>query len=266
MLHLIWKCFGRLDRIRQIRLPASYLVPFFQRRPRWYSTKPAWIWSGLPSQVLAKFIWSGSKPVRARIIRSVSGRTQPTHYRFPTFSLRCILPQTAWIILCKTSPDPIWFWLRQVLGKWICVEASQCARILGPTLLSRSGSDANQIWHDFWQGSSRKKTFKIHKLFTNPCNMAWKSNMKVCNSSAHLVKGSYPYYSWWLTHYQSKLTASAFFVILHSRLKQFLTTVRSWEMQFLTDKPQNSQTFTDSTQFSHPFKVLKSLSRFSPNF
>ena len=116
---------------------------------------------------MAKFIWSGSKLVCARTIRYISGRTQPAHYRFPTFSLRCILPQTARIILCKPSPDPIWFWLRQVLGKWICVEASQCARILGPTLLSRSGSDANQIWHDLWQGSSRKKNIQnsqtVHK-------------------------------------------------------------------------------------------------------
>ena len=26
-------------------------------------------------------------------------------------TLLCILPQMAWIILCKTSSDPVWFWL-----------------------------------------------------------------------------------------------------------------------------------------------------------
>ena len=41
----------------------------------------------------------------------VSGRTQLVHYQFPTFRLDSVLPQTSRIILCKTSPDPIWFWL-----------------------------------------------------------------------------------------------------------------------------------------------------------
>ena len=46
-----------------------------------------------------------------RIIRHGSGRIQPAFYQFPTFRLGCVLPQTAQIILCKTSWDPIWFWL-----------------------------------------------------------------------------------------------------------------------------------------------------------
>ena len=36
-----------------------------------------------------------------------SGRTQPALYQFPTFRLSSVLPQTSWIILCQTSPDPI---------------------------------------------------------------------------------------------------------------------------------------------------------------
>ena len=36
---------------------------------------------------------------------------QPARYQFTTFRLGCILPQVALIILCKTSPDLIWFWL-----------------------------------------------------------------------------------------------------------------------------------------------------------
>ena len=40
-----------------------------------------------------------------------SGRMQPARYQFPTFRLGCLLPQTALIVLCKTSLGPIWFWL-----------------------------------------------------------------------------------------------------------------------------------------------------------
>ena len=36
---------------------------------------------------------------------------QKPHYQFPTFRLGCILPQTAKIILCQTSPGLIWYWL-----------------------------------------------------------------------------------------------------------------------------------------------------------
>ena len=41
----------------------------------------------------------------------VSGRTQPARYRFPAFRLGSVLPETSRIILCKTSPDPVQFWL-----------------------------------------------------------------------------------------------------------------------------------------------------------
>ena len=41
----------------------------------------------------------------------VSGRMQPARYQFPTFRFSCILPQTARIMLYKTRPDLIWFWL-----------------------------------------------------------------------------------------------------------------------------------------------------------
>ena len=64
--------------------------------------------------------WSGSgrtDPVRKQahvhteIIAPGSCRIQPVRYQFSTFRLGCVLPQTALIILCKTSPDPIWSWL-----------------------------------------------------------------------------------------------------------------------------------------------------------
>ena len=38
-----------------------------------------------------------------------SGRMQPGCYPFPTFRFISILPQMAQIILCETSPDPVWF-------------------------------------------------------------------------------------------------------------------------------------------------------------
>ena len=42
----------------------------------------------------------------------VSGRTQPSCYTsFATFRFGSVLPQTSRILLCKTSPGPIEFWL-----------------------------------------------------------------------------------------------------------------------------------------------------------
>ena len=78
MPDLIRKCFGysqlwplrpgcSLNRARlyicRIQLPVSDLVPFFQRRPGPYCAKKTRIRSGWPDQVLAKRIWSRSKPV-----------------------------------------------------------------------------------------------------------------------------------------------------------------------------------------------------------
>ena len=99
------------DRICRIRFPASDSVPFFQRRPGSNCAKPARIRSGWPAQVSAKRIRSGSKPVyKNHRARFLAERNQPAT-SLPTFRLGCILPQTARIILCKTSPDPICFWL-----------------------------------------------------------------------------------------------------------------------------------------------------------
>ena len=150
-----------------------------------------------------------------------------------------------------------------------------------------SGSDlACLLGYLRFTGFVQKNPFSIHTLFTNLCNMVQKSNMKVRNSSTHLVKGRNPYCSWWPTHSQSKLIGSAFFVILQSIFKIYFYTVWSWEMQFLTDKlivfpmcpgdhiisfplvlwrPHNSQTFTDPTKFSD-FQGLEKLIPFSPNF
>ena len=64
---------------------------------------PIWmVWSGFGQRHL---VWK-----QAGVQESsgpVSGRTQPVHYQFSTFRLGSVLPQTSWVILCKTSPDPI---------------------------------------------------------------------------------------------------------------------------------------------------------------
>ena len=77
-----------------------------------------------------------------------SGRTQPARYQFPTFRLGCLLPQTARIILSKTSPGLIFFLAD-------CVrfgpdrsgpEASRCARITGPLSVQSFRSDPDRKW------------------------------------------------------------------------------------------------------------------------
>ena len=124
-------------------------------------------------------------------------------------------------------------------------------------------------------GFIQKNPFKIHKHFTNLCNRVWKSNMKVLNSSTHQVKGCNPYYSQRpciqsvKTHRKCVLCdfAQHFFFI------DFLSTIQSWEMQFLTDKlivfPWHSEDHK-FTNFHRPhsvcttFKALKSISHFPP--
>ena len=75
---------------------ASNLVPFFQRRPRSYCAKPAWIRSRWPGQVLAKCIWSGSKLVcknrRAQFWRNATSPV-PFFHRWP----RSYCAKPAWI-------------------------------------------------------------------------------------------------------------------------------------------------------------------------
>ena len=126
---------------------------------------------------------------------------------------------------------------------------------------------------------------KIFSKFTNfSQNPAQKSNMKICNSSTHLVKGHIPYCSQRLMHSdrnrvligRSKLIGSEFFdfVILHSKYIKKTNEFWSWKMQFLTNKPmvfpQHSEdhkihTFTDPPQFSH-FQGLEKCIPFPPNF
>ena len=82
-------------------------------------------------QVLARCIRSGSKPVfnnhQAWFWQNMSDPLPG----FPLYD-SCVLLHMAQIILCKTSPDLIWFWL--TVGLWpneSCPEASRWARIIG---------------------------------------------------------------------------------------------------------------------------------------
>ena len=105
--------------------------------------KKAWIiLSDLDDQVSFGPNTSCSEASRcARIIRPDSGRMQWAHYHFPTFILGCIVPQTSWIILCRTSPDPVWFWLTQFWPSRSSPEASQCTRTTWPTSGQRFQAD-----------------------------------------------------------------------------------------------------------------------------
>ena len=73
------------DRICGIRLLACDSVPFFQRRPGSYCAAPVRIRSGWPHQVLAKRIWSGSKPVcknrRAQFWQNANGPPPVSHFQ-----------------------------------------------------------------------------------------------------------------------------------------------------------------------------------------
>ena len=72
-------------------------------------THPDLIWMAWSGSGQTDLVWK-----QAGVQESsgpVSGRTQPARYQLPTFRLGSVLPQTSRIILCKTSPDPIEFWL-----------------------------------------------------------------------------------------------------------------------------------------------------------
>ena len=95
------------DRVGRIRLPASFSVPFFQRRHGTYCAKPTRIRYRWPGQGLATLIWSESKPV----CRFQAGRNRPAT-SFPLLNMTRFRSSTdVRIILCETSPDPIYFWL-----------------------------------------------------------------------------------------------------------------------------------------------------------
>ena len=125
-------------------------------------TDPDPIWVAWPGFGHTHLVWK-----QAGVQESsgpVSGRTRPVRCYFPTFRLGSVLPQMSRIISCKTSPDPIQFWLivpglgqrdpvrKQAKGirsgsKPVC--RNHPARFW-PVLPGRSGPDANRIRHVYW--------------------------------------------------------------------------------------------------------------------
>ena len=112
-----------------IRLPASNSVQFFQKRPGSCHAKPAQIRSGWPGHVLAKHIWSGSKPVHWAWFWPNANGLIPIF----CFRLGCVLsisldhtvqnqPRSDLVLA-----DCIRFWPNRS-GP----EASWCTRIIGP--------------------------------------------------------------------------------------------------------------------------------------
>ena len=109
----------------------------FQRRPGSYCAKPARIRSGWLCQVWAKCIRSGSKPVsRNHRASFLAGRNRPGT-SFPLSDSVAFVHRQAWIILCKTSPDPTGLW-PTVSCFWpngSNPKASRCGRLIGPASL-----------------------------------------------------------------------------------------------------------------------------------
>ena len=112
ILDLIQNCYGdgsygqcaariRLDHIICMPDPTSH----FQFSSVFSKESPDLIrmaWSGF---------WQNTSGLEvgqcARFIRPGSGRTQLAHNQFSTFRRGCSRTKMAWIILCKTSPDPV---------------------------------------------------------------------------------------------------------------------------------------------------------------
>ena len=136
--------------ICRIRLPASFSVPFFQRRHGSYCAKPTRIQSGWRGQDLAKHVWPRSKLVYMnQEARFLAGRNRPA----TSFTLSDDLPQTSRIILYKTSPDPILV-LADCVGFWpdgSGPELSQCARIIWTASGQYFPADPDRIRHVYWE-------------------------------------------------------------------------------------------------------------------
>ena len=170
----------RPESISQIQLPTSVSALFFQRRHGSYCAKPPQIRSGWPGQGLAKHTWSGSKLVcRNHRAQFLAGCNWPAT-RFP---LSDSVPffQTSQIILSKTSPDLIQFWLT-VSGfgqmdparKQASMQESSSPLLVNASQLIWTGckSDPSCLLGKqlFWGGShSVLSLFKQHKYLDVLC-------------------------------------------------------------------------------------------------
>ena len=150
------------------------MVLFFQRiRIKFILCKtgpdPIWMaWSGFSQTHLLRKqagVQGSSGPV--------SGRRQPARYQFPTFGLGCVLQQTARIMLCETSPDPILFWLT-VSGSGHTDPVRKQAGVLR---LIRPGSDI--VLADcvgFWPNGSGPEASRCAKIIRPDSGQSFRSD------------------------------------------------------------------------------------------
>ena len=94
--------------LSRVRLFASDLVLFFQRRPGSYWANLARILSGRPGQALAKYIWSGFGRIHL-VWKQAGVQESPGLYLAERNQPSASFPEMAWNRLCKISPDLIWF-------------------------------------------------------------------------------------------------------------------------------------------------------------
>ena len=144
------------DHVCLIQLPMSDSVPFYQRRHGSYCTKPTQIRSGWPCQCLVKCIWSVSKPVCTNHqARFLARRNRPTtSFPFQAWLQWSTCRRPSWY--CQ-KPAWIWLssgWMCQVLAKQIRPRSKPVCKnhpaLFWSVRLSRSGLDANQIRHVYW--------------------------------------------------------------------------------------------------------------------
>ena len=155
-----------LDRIYHIRHPASVSVPFFQRMCK-TDLDPIWMsWSGFGQTHL---VWKLAGVQESS--GPVSGRTQPARYQFPIFRLCSVLPQTSRIILCKTSADPIEFWLTvSGLGQTDPVrKQAGVQESSGPLLANASQPDWMRIGSGMFTGNTIRQLVR-HTILSHHCS------------------------------------------------------------------------------------------------
>ena len=148
-----------------IRLPESISVPFFQRRPGsyWAKQRPGSDLDGLvrvwPNTFGLETSWC-TGIIGPGFWQDATGPLTVSH-----FQTRFRSSPTSRIILCKSSPDPIWFWLiASGFGQTDPVRKQAiCARIIRPLLANASQPIRTEwIGHCLLGFSGQSATSRLH--------------------------------------------------------------------------------------------------------
>ena len=144
---------------------------FFERRPGSYCAKLSQIQSGWPGQVLAKPIWSTSKPM--------CKNPQSQFWQNAT-SQRLVSHSQTWWHSSTDGPDHT---VQNRPGSSLvladCVrcwpngsspEASQCGRIIRPTFGQHFQADLDQIRHVYWAIYSLKEEWTSNRNSAGAAN------------------------------------------------------------------------------------------------